>query len=59
MFIQIQRHIVAINTIQQVYPKGDKIIIIHFKGDGCVNFLYDTEQERDQALRNIRDSLIG
>lgn len=59
MFIQIQRHIVAKDTIQQVYPKVDKIIVIHFKGDGCTNFIYDTEQERDQALRNIRESLIG
>lgn len=59
MFIQIQRHIIAVNTIQQVYPRENKIIIIHFKGDGYTNFLYDTEQERDQALRAIRESLIG
>lgn len=59
MFIQIQRHIIAVNTIQEVFPRDSKIILVHFKGDGCTNFLYDTEQERDQALRAIRESLIG
>lgn len=58
MFINLQNHIIAVDTIKQIYPYLARDIALEFKDGDRRVFEYKSEEDRDRIFRYIKEALF-
>ena len=58
MFINLQNHIIAVDTIKQIYPYLGRDIALEFKDGDRRVFEYKSEEDRDRIFRYIKEALF-